>query len=231
MRGLEEIIASNNDPAAHHRSREPQHGRHFEGADTNRPFESNLADKRRRDQAFHGERVEARQRINGQPFNDQKPSKGDAAVAGILADLAVGAIIDSILGGPRVAPRHLGLEGIHSAIDAEPPFLKFWQKLNDHRAEQGLDEAGYGEAKSAFLGGKTPLGSLTFIGKEWDGVRAVPTKAYEGRKSYRGEFRQVSDNGTVWRTVHSSSGEIAYASPEAALAGALTAKNHFESHR
>jgi hypothetical protein len=218
MRGLHELHETNENP--HHRSDEIFGGRRTDSADVNRSFESNLADKMRREQGH--------------------PTKDEALVAGLFADFLGGLIVDqainnlarSLTAGHKAAGYHPGVQDrVHSAIDAEPPFLKFWLRLNEERAARGEGEAFYKEAKEAFLGGPTPVGALTFVGKEWDGVRAVPMKAYEGRKSYRGEFRQVSDNGTVWRTVHSSSGEIAYASPEAALAGALTAKNHSETHK
>jgi hypothetical protein len=228
MRGLEEIIASNADPEAYHRGREPQHGRHVESTDTNRSFESNLADMRRRNQAFHGERVEARQQQNdgGRP----QVSKGDIFVAGVLADLALDAIIENIFAPPPPRPRaprpHVGMEGIHSAIDAEPPFLKFWAKLNAKNENDGLPEVFYKEAKEAFLGGPTPLGAMTFVGKDWDGVRAVPSKPVEQlggiRPAYQGEYRTVTaDDGTVWRKVTDRNDlPIAYGLPEAALIAA-----------
>lgn len=125
--------------------------------------------------------------------------------------------------------RHLGMEGIHSAIDAQPPFLKFWQKLNDERDAKNLGEASYGEAKQAFTGGPTPVGALTFVGKDWDGLRAIPATSPHGR-TYHGEFRQtLIDGSSVWRLVASQSGTIAYATPEAALNGARHARIHSEA--
>ena len=222
MRGISEIIEANETP--HHRSSEMFGvGRHTESPDVNRSFESNMADKLRREQAERGwDGSSSHARV-------QNASKGEAIVAGILADLFIDAALESVL-NPRPAPRHLGMEGIHSAIDAEPPFPKFWQKLNDDAAAHGRPELGYGQAKEAFLGGPTPAGALTFIGKEYDGLRAIPAKPYDGHKTYYGEFRQVSDNGTIWRTVHNPHGPIGYASPEAALYGARHAKLHMEAH-
>jgi hypothetical protein len=220
MRGISEIIEANETP--HHRSSEMFGvGRHTESPDVNRPFESNMADKREQaERGWDGSSSHARV---------QNASKGEAIVAGILADLFIDAALESVL-NPRPAPRHSGMEGIHSAIDAEPPFPKFWQKLNDDAAAHGRPELGYGQAKEAFLGGPTPAGALTFIGKEYDGLRAIPAKPYDGHKTYYGEFRQVSDNGTIWRTVHNPHGPIGYASPEAALYGARHAKLHMEAH-
>jgi hypothetical protein len=156
-----------------------------------------------------------------------------------LDGLFFAALLDDLVSSGRPkALRHLGMEGIHSAIDAQPPFLKFWGKLNDHRAEQGLDELRYNEAKELFLGGKTPVGALTFIGKEWDGVRAIPGQNYDGLRAipgqnydglraYTGQFRETQSNGSViWRPVHNSSGVVSYASPEAALEGAARAKRY-----
>jgi len=120
----------------------------------------------------------------------------------------------------------LGMEGILSAIDAEPPFLKFWQKLNDERAARGEPEAGYKTAREAFTGGPTPAGALTFIGKKWDGLRAVPAGM-----NYYGEFRQVTEDGTVWHVVSDKSGPRVYMTPEAALDGAAIAKRHSEEHK
>jgi hypothetical protein len=128
----------------------------------------------------------------------------------------------------RAKAEHLGMEGILSAIDAEPPFLKFWQKLNDERAARGEPEAGYKIAREAFAGGPTPEGALTFIGKKWDGLRAVPASM----ETYHAEFRQVSaDDGTVWHVVSDHTGPISFPSPEAALGAALRAKTHMEAHK
>lgn len=129
--------------------------------------------------------------------------------------------------------RHLGMDGIHSAIDAKPDFLKFWQKLNDDRAADGEDEASYGEAKTVFSGGPTPSGALTFIGKEWEGLRAVPAKTHEGRKTYHGEFRSIAAEGnSIWNVVSNTATlPIAYANAEAALSGARHARIHSEARK
>lgn len=205
MRGLEEIKQINENPGAHFASREPQH--FGPGSD-----------------AFKHENA------------------GDA-LAGLFV---LAALLDTMgvpmptFSQPRTLadrPRqhaegrkHLGMDGILSAIDAEPPFLKFWQKFNDDLLSKGLDEATYKQAKEAFIGGPTPAGALTFIGKEFDGLRAVPTQhPVQGRKSYHGEFRQVTENGTLWRAVASQSGVIEYTTPEAALSGARHARIHSEA--
>lgn len=138
--------------------------------------------------------------------------------------------------GDRVSSegeRFLGMDGIHSAIDAKPDFLKFWQKLNDDRAAGGHGEALYKEAKLAFSGGETPVGALTFIGKEWEGLRAIPAKTFEGKKTYHGEFRSVAPEGNlIWNVVSNTNcAPIAYANAEAALNGARHARIHSEAQK
>ena len=206
MRGLAEIIESNENPAAYHRNREPQHG-----------FTSR--EDRAEQQRFHGERVEARQA-------ERDSASVRAETNGLFFTALLLDILASSSGRPKAQPEHQ--ERIHSALDAEPPFVKFWQKLNDSLEARDEPEATYGQAKRAFLGGATPVGALTFIGKDWDGLRAIPAPPTDGKKTYHGEFRQVSDEGTIWRTVHSGHGPIAYATPEAALNGAANAKAHSE---
>jgi len=230
MRALNEISRLNADPRA---------ARADDAA-----FGRSDPDRVREQQRLHGERVEARQRernggtVRPDPLNDldrehrassSHPTKGDAVVAGILADLVLGAVLAD------AARTFTHLDRIHTAIDAEPPFLKFWQKLNDERAARGEEEAFYAEAKKAFLGGETPLGALTFIGKEWDGLRAVPAEpvTYLGgsRPAYHGEYRVVSDAGTVWhKAVNRHDSPIIYALPEAALLGAKLARTVKEHH-
>lgn len=102
---------------------------------------------------------------------------------------------------------------------AEPltPFLRFWQK------RQELD---YGAAKRAFLGGETPVGAMTFIGKQWDGLRAVPsepvTELGGKRPAYHGEYRVVDEeDGTQWVKVTDKHDlPIAFGIPEAAITAA-----------
>src|ERR1035437_9702070 len=64
------------------------------------------------------------------PRAAKQPTKGEAVVAGIFPDIVIDALVK---GAVKTGFRHMGLEGIHSAIDAKPPFIKFWQKLNDRR--------------------------------------------------------------------------------------------------
>lgn len=112
----------------------------------------------------------------------------------------------------------------------EPPFVKFWQKLNDQLKAAGKPEAGFSMAREAFLGGPIPVGAMTFVGKEWDGIRAVPATpvAYLGgtRPAYHGEYRSVTDDGTKWlKVVNKHDQPISYALPEAALIEAKDQRN------
>lgn len=111
-------------------------------------------------------------------------------------------------------------------IDSDP-FTKFWAKLNAERERDGKPEALYKEADEAFMGGPTPKGALTFVGKKWDGLRAVPAE-----KAYYGEFREVVRTGeTVWWRVHDKFGARSYAAVEDALEAALEAKHHSKASR
>lgn len=198
-------------------------------------------------QRFHGERVEARQREradthffeNAQDFRvdlDETPGEffhrvgkqaqisraTDALFTAILLDI----IAHAALTEPEAQDR---IDLIDEAN--EPPFFKFWAKLNKGLRAAGKPDAGYKAAHIAFEGGETPVGALTFIGKEWDGLRAVPGPGVNGTVSYYGEFREVSDAGTVWRVVANKHGlNIAYVSAEAALVSAQHAKKHSEDH-
>lgn len=124
-------------------------------------------------------------------------------------------------------------ERIDPIDENQPPFFRFWTKLNAGLKAAGKPDADHKTAMTAFEGGPTPVGALTFIGKEWDGIRAVPVQpALPGRlaPAYHGEFRQVSDEGTIWRTVHNHSGPREFPSAEGALNGAKHAKKHSEDH-
>ncbi len=253
MHGLETIKKINENPDAYHASREPQHygeGHHTSPEETQRVHGERVEARRRTNgQPF---RSDLEGLLDPASTSRGFASKHDAILGGILADiLGVPAkktrheqeiddlfftallldIIDNAVrtGNKPPAP----MENIHSAIDAPPetPFFKFWAKLNKRLAETGYVEADYGQAKEAFNGGKTPDGSLTFVGKDWDGLRAVPAHPTNGKKTYHGEFRQVSDEGTVWRSVANGGGlPIAYGTAEAALHGARHAKLHSEKH-
>lgn len=217
MHGIEQVKRMNEDPNAYHAAREPQH--YGEGS-TPRATDETLQ--------------KILEEITGGRQKSARLSAADIigmlVVAATLED-ATRSIPRTLADRPRqhMDARHLGMDGVLSAIDAAPPFLKFWHQLNAERSARCEDEATYKEAREAFQGGPTPDGALTFIGKKWDGLRAVPVGAVQGRPTYHGEFRQVTDNGTIWRTVHSQSGPIAYATPEAALGGALLAKAHMEA--
>ncbi len=154
-------------------------------------------------------------------------------IGSLLVEDAVNKTVRTLADRPRVPSNFLGMDGIHSAIDADLPFLTFWAKLNDERAARGEGEARYREAKEAFNGGATPSGALTFIGKDWDGTRAIPAAPVAGHKAYRGEFRQkTKDGNTVWRVVaNNTDGPISYGTPEAALEGARRAKSHSEINK
>lgn len=170
-------------------------------------------------QKFHGQRVEARQaeREGGRPKT--KFSRfDDLFFAALLLDVVAQASYREPASQERIDP-----------IDevSQPPLFRFWEKLNARLRAAGKPDADYGTAKRAFEGGATPEGALTFIGKKWDGLRAVPVSTYHQDKiAYHGEFREVSDNGTVWRTVHNKNGPISYISPEVALCNARLAREH-----
>lgn len=194
-------------------------------------------------QRFHGERVEARHaERNFDPLNDLDRShraahQGRAAAAGFVAALVIEAALDEAArrSGHRTAPpRFHGMDGILSAIDlaSGSPLMRFWRHLNAERAEQGLDEANYGEAKRAFEGGPTPEGALTLVGR--DDIRAVPvpgSRASGPYGTYYGEFKQTGDHGnTIWRVAADKHGKsIAYGTAEAALRGATIGKHHSQS--
>jgi hypothetical protein len=240
MRGIEDIKTSNENP--HHRTDEQFGTSTHEGDPTAyRSFETNLRDKRRRDRLA--------QDVTAQLLVDiGVPAPGSKAHAALdpaskAADLFFAALLLDIVaqateqakasGKPTPEPEHQ--ERVHSAIDGEPPFIQFWFKLNEGLAEQGLPEATYGVARKAFGGGDTPIGSLTFIGKQWDGLRAVPATPVEylggKRPAYHGEYRTVgADEGVVWRKVLNKHDEpIAYQIPEAAITAAEHARKEYQS--
>jgi hypothetical protein len=104
----------------------------------------------------------------------------------------------------------------------QPPFIAFWENLNETRLRSGQPEVLLKEARALFNGGETPVGAMTFIGKQWEGLRAVPSKpvSYLGgnRPAYHGEYREVTERGTVWHKVKHDDGEpVSYKIPEAAI--------------
>lgn len=202
-------------------------------------------------QRFHGERVEARQReradtsffrynasdhrvsqdetpeeflarVTGQPSRREQAKlnhAADALFTAILLDIIAHAATEE----PETQERITPFDNTN-----EPPFFKFWEKLNAGLRAAGKPEAGYKAAKTAFDGGETPVGSLTFVGKEWDGLRAVPGR--DGQ-CYYGEFRVVNDDGTIWNVVANKHGlKIAYVSAEEALKSAKLARQHSEGN-
>lgn len=208
MRGLDEIRKTNDDP----------HGRR-----TDEHFGA-------RDHRDHEAKAHASGYVPGRGgYGETFASLREASRRGTetINDILFTALLLDVLASAEVKePEHQ--ERIHSALDAEPPFFKFWQRLNDALAANGKPEAGYADAKRAFTGGATPVGALTFIGKEWDGLRAVPAEPvkYLGgtRPVYHGEHREVTGNGTVWHKVRDDNGlPIAYKLPEAALVAAKEA--------
>lgn len=231
MRGLEELRKINEDPANFFRSRNP------------RPAARDpevIAEQRRR----HGERVEARQAQNASA-KDKTTLHPAEFVADIFFTLLVGALVNSIITqdaepGPADAPA----DPVESA-KTEPEFTSFfeyWGDLNARRARAGLPEANFGEAKKIFKlkqtygaesdhvkSDETPLGALVFVGKEWDGTRAVPSEpvTYLGgaRPAYHGEYRVETPIGVKWfKVANHNHDPIVYKLPEAALIAAKAQK-------
>jgi hypothetical protein len=249
MRGLEEIRKTNENPHGFHGEEQfgtfhPDHPRHTTPEETQRK---------------HGERVEARKRLNG-PFEDDilsalglterdqlspelrllnnilgpsRPARrpGKDIVNDLLGAIIAGDLISTIVAADKRQREPGFMDRLDtSAMFEEPPFVKFWQKLNDQLKAAGKPEAGFSMAREAFLGGPTPVGAMTFVGKEWDGVRAVPATpvAYLGgtRPAYHGEYRSVTDDGTKWlKVVNKHDQPISYALPEAALIAAKDQRN------
>jgi hypothetical protein len=233
MRGLDEINSTNENP---HQRRDEHFGARAHEADATayRSFETNMADKRRREQAPSIAEVESLLRDLGlQPGSrtlaQRTEEQNRRKALHALDELFFTALLADILASGK--PKKLDVQDrIHSAIDAEPPFFKFWQKLNERLAEHGQPEAGYKVAREAFSGGPTPVGALTFIGKQWDGLRAVPAEPVKFlggiRPAYHGEYRIVSNEGTVWhKVVNDSELPIVYKLPEAALTAAEHVRN------
>ena len=201
-------------------------------------------------QKTHGERVEARQRerafrpdpyvsldenpgelmarLSKRPTRAEEEAKIKHAADAFLTALLLDLITHD--DRPEPAPQ----DRIDLIDNNVPPFFRFWQKLNAGLNAAGKPDADHQTAMTAFEGGPTPIGALTFIGKQWDGIRAVPGPGHDDTRvpmSYYGEFREVSDNGTVWRVVANKHGRnIAYSSVEGALTAAKHAKKHSEDH-
>jgi len=132
--------------------------------------------------------------------------------------------------GPYVTtqePRHLGQDGIESAIDLrETPVLAFWRNLNKQRAAAGQGEATYGEMRKLYEGGPTPEGAICFA-ENGDGLRAVIAPPVNGARAYYGEYRAKGNFGNVgWVRVCNDGGHpIVYTYPDFALIAARRARN------
>lgn len=204
MHGLDQIHNHNANPDAYHRAREPQHGHMTE---TQRPTDADL------------QRILADLGLSGRPKSLVK-MLDDLFFTALLHDLCA----EAERNGKKEPAQ---MERIESAIDVQPdtPFFRFWRKLNASLATARLPAADYGTAKSAFRGDDTPIGAMAFIGKQWDGLRAVPSEpvAFLGgkRPAYHGEYRIIDDDGTRWHKVTDRHGQpIAYGIPEAAITAA-----------
>jgi hypothetical protein len=109
----------------------------------------------------------------------------------------------------------------------DPPFDRFWKKINQTAGHP----VSFYAAREAFHGGPTPIGAITFIGRDFDGIRAVPAEpvTYLGgkRPAYHGEWRQENPDGSYrWDKVTNSHGNaISYGIPEAALTAARDKRN------
>lgn len=145
------------------------------------------------------------------------PDQKTAEALGEL--LALAFIVDLVGSLPTTEPETQ--ERITPFDAGDPPFFAFWKNLNAKLARTGRPEAGYKTARDAFNGGPTPVGALTFIGKAYDGLRAVPVSLSSFPRSYSGEYREVTAHGTRWHKVKNNSDlAISYETPEAAITGA-----------
>lgn len=153
-------------------------------------------------QASHGKRVALRQ----QQLVQQQQAKARAQA-------------------PALNPAPPTQELIGSAIEYHQshPFMVFWQALINERGK----DVGYPEARALFEGGPTPAGALTFIGREFEGLRAIPADPVQGRVSYHGEYREVTVKGVIWHKVRNNSQlPIVYSTVEAALKAAMVYRDH-----
>lgn len=237
MRGIEQIKEINENP--HGRPTEEHFGTRFVGEDTTEPKTETASSGRPKTKSSFADNF-AKLTLVDTLF-------GVTTTPGELAELAAVATILDAFGvahpadydeakalAVKLAKKSIAdaktassQDRIQPGIDL-PPFLNFWSSLNARRERAGLPEARYKEAKTLFEGGETPLGAMTFVGKQWDGLRAVPAKpvTYLGgtRPSYHGQHREITGTGTLWHTVTGPSGPILYTCPEAALVAAKDAK-------
>lgn len=146
---------------------------------------------------------------------DNSRTEAKAALKKIDAMLFTAFLLDIAAHAAKVKEQE---QPKQAQTEPQTPFFRFWRKL-------GTD-VDYGTAKRAFLGGETPVGAMTFIGKQWDGLRAVPsepvTELGGKRPAYHGEYRVVDEeNGTHWVKVTDKHDlPIAFGIPEAAITAA-----------
>lgn len=224
MHGLERLREINEDPNAYYSSREPQH----------------YGEPRTRDEiaADHESRtafLAARQRRLDPHLAHlllvEETEAEKAAVIKTIDDVLFTAILLDIIAASK--PTEKPTPGIEVAknIGPLPPFMRFWKRLNSERVAAGEADVDYKTAHEAFDGGATPVGAMTFIGKQWNGLRAVPsvpvTVLGGTRPNYHAEYRVVSENdGTQWFKVRDDAGNIRlYEIPEAAITAAERVRN------
>jgi hypothetical protein len=162
---------------------------------------------------------------SGRPKHDGEQFYGSLSRKEIAA---LDALFFSVLLAGIVSSGKTEQRDIQLSID-QSPFVNFWAKLNEQRARAGMAGLLYEEACTLFTGGETPVGAMTFIGKQWDGLRAVPAEPVKflggSRPAYHGEYRIVSDAGTVWHKVKKNHEPVVYKIPEAAITAAEEVRN------
>jgi hypothetical protein len=238
-RGLSELLSTIADAARHeaHRAHVDEqrriHGERVEARQAERRDKNFFNEDRVLPEIVVGILADfERQHRNGKVHTDNEIK----ATASLLADLTVAGLVGSLISNDKgrqliedIAPEIISGK---PTLPDEPPFIKFWAKLNNGLREEGKPEVGYGAAREAFTGGPTPVGALTFIGKKFDGIRAVPSdpQAHIGgtHLGYYGEYREVTEEGTRWHQVLDKHAEksIVFGTPESALNAALARRDH-----
>lgn len=181
-------------------------------------------------QRTHGERVEARQaqrRVwDGTDAHARvlNAAKGDDAFKAHFHRMMpfYSDYVKDVAGGDpywsKRAPSYQEWED-HQAAKADGLFfLALLERLIASAPKKAADPAPVVEETA-------PLGALTFIGKKWDGLRAVPATPVQylggSRPAYHGEYRERTEHGIVWHKVANGAAKvISYALPEAALVAA-----------
>lgn len=158
-------------------------------------------------------------------MKDQRPKTSKLAALEALAGLVV---LDALT-AERPHSHFTHMDRIQPGID-QPPFVEFWANLNASREAHGLPEALYKEARTLFNGGETPVGAMTFIGKQWDGLRAVPAEPVKylggARPAYHGQYRQTTRLGVKWHTVKDHGQPKVFRIPEEAVTEAEKVRNY-----